>query len=337
MVLGVVFMPFVYSGMPDFENMTLDLGISIFFILLFTAGILMVWTYGSIVPRMTQLIRAANRIKEGDLDFEIDTKGEDEISELCAAFDEMRQRLLEDAKEKIQAENDQRQLISNIAHDLKTPLTAISGYAEGLVDGVADTPEKQKKYLTMISHKAGEMNTLLNELTLYSKIDTNRIPYNFNHVYVGAYFMDCAQELGLELEEKGVGLSSYNFVEDSVEMIADPEQIRRVIHNIINNSVKYKADRPLQIGLTVRDVGDFVQVELEDNGRGIPPEDLPHIFDRTYRGDASRNSSIGGSGIGLSIAKKIITEHGGQIWATSRNGYGTVMYFVLRKYKEEEA
>ena len=117
-------------------------------------------------------------------------------------------------------------------------------------------------------------------------------------------------------------------------MDADPEQLKRVINNIVSNSLKYMEREHGLINLRVKDVGDFIQVELEDNGKGIAAKDLPNIFDRFYRTDASRNSSKGGSGIGLSIVKKIIEDHGGKIWATSREGVGTVMYFVIRKYQE---
>ena len=113
-----------------------------------------------------------------------------------------------------------------------------------------------------------------------------------------------------------------------------PEQLKRVINNIVSNSLKYMEREHGLINLRVKDVGDFIQVELEDNGKGIAAKDLPNIFDRFYRTDASRNSSKGGSGIGLSIVKKIIEDHGGKIWATSREGVGTVMYFVIRKYQE---
>ena len=126
----------------------------------------------------------------------------------------------------------------------------------------------------------------------------------------------------------------FNYVEDDQKIIADPEQLKRVINNIISNSLKYMEREHGLINLRVKDVGDFIQVELEDNGKGIAAKDLPNIFDRFYRTDASRNSSKGGSGIGLSIVKKIIEDHGGKIWATSREGTGTVMYFVIRKYQE---
>lgn len=148
------------------------------------------------------------------------------------------------------------------------------------------------------------------------------------------YFNDCAEELQLELEVKGVDLVYANYVDDGVLVIADGEQIRRVIHNIVTNSTKYMNKEHGIIQLRVKDVGDFIQVEIEDNGKGIAAKDLPNIFDRFYRTDFSRNSSKGGSGIGLSIVKKIMEDHGGKVWATSKEGIGTIMYFVLRKYQE---
>jgi signal transduction histidine kinase len=205
---------------------------------------------------------------------------------------------------------------------------------EGIMDGVADTPEKMDRYIHTIYNKTNEMTTLINELTFYSKIDTNRIPYNFNTISVTGYFNDCAEELSIDLEEKGLGFSYSNYVEDGVKIIADPEQLRRVINNIVGNAVKYMNRKDGRVLIRVKDVGDFVQVEIEDNGPGIAASDLPYIFERFYRADASRNSSRGGSGIGLSIVKKIIEEHGGKIWANSREGTGTVMYFVIRKYQE---
>jgi len=148
------------------------------------------------------------------------------------------------------------------------------------------------------------------------------------------YFNDCIEEIGLDLEAKEIGLSYYNYADDDVTIIADPEQLTRVIHNIVGNSVKYLDKDKGLINIRVKDVGDFIQVEIEDNGRGIASKDLPYIFDRFYRTDASRNSSTGGSGIGLSIVKKIIDDHGGKIWATSKEVTGTIMYFVIRKYQE---
>lgn len=304
-------------------------------ILLFTAVTLIIWIYRSLITPIKKLRTAAENIKEGNLDFVLDAPdGDDEISELCVSFEEMRQRLKDSAEEKLNNETENRTLISNIAHDLKTPITAVKGYSEGIMDGVANTPEKLDRYIRTIYNKANEMDRLINELTLYSKFDTNRIPYNFACLNVAEYFKDCVEEIGLDLEAKGIALSYFNYVTADTRIIADPEQLRRVINNIIGNSVKYMNKTESFINIRIRDVGDFIQVEIEDNGRGIAQRDLPYIFDRFYRTDASRNSATGGSGIGLSIVKKIIEDHGGKIWATSKEDSGTTMYFVMRKYQE---
>lgn len=121
----------------------------------------------------------------------------------------MRKRLQMNAQEKLDAEQEHRMLISNIAHDLKTPITAIKGYSEGILDGVADTPEKQERYLKTIYNKANEMNTLINELTLYSNIDTNKIPYNFHKLNVKDYFTDCMEELEMDLENQHMQLTFF--------------------------------------------------------------------------------------------------------------------------------
>ena len=225
-------------------------------------------------------------------------------------------------------------LITNVSHDLKTPITAIKGYVEGIMDGVAASPEKLDKYIRTIYNKANDMDRLINELSFYSKIDTNRIPYTFEKINVNAYFADCIEELSIELEEQNIELSYSNYVDENVLVIADAEQIKRVINNIVGNSVKYIDKSKGRVNIRVKDVGDFIQVEIEDNGKGIAAKDLPQIFDRFYRADVSRNSSKGGSGIGLSIVKKIIEDHGGYIWATSKEGEGTCMHFALRKYIE---
>ncbi len=322
------------GGQARIHLMTKDLFMSAFIILIFTALAIGLWLYRSIATPLVKLKKATQNIKEGNLDFVLDVEGNDEFSQLCQDFEEMRRRLKESTEEKNLIEKENKELISNISHDLKTPITAVKGYVEGIMDGVADTPEKMDRYVRTIYNKTNEMDHLINELTFYSKIDTNRIPYTFSKLNVEDYFSDCAEEVGLELETKGIELVYANYVEKDVVVIADGEQIRRVIHNIIGNAIKYMDKKRGIIQIRVKDVGDFIQVEIEDNGKGIGAKDLPYIFDRFYRTDISRNSSKGGSGIGLSIVKKILEDHGGKVWATSREGIGTIMYFVLRKYQE---
>lgn len=322
------------TGQDSLQIMTKDLFITVLVILVFTSVSVGLWIYRSIAAPLVKLRRATQNIKEGNLDFTLEVDGADEFSELCRDFEEMRRRLKDSAEEKLVLDKENKELISNISHDLKTPITAVKGYVEGIMDGVADTPEKMDRYVRIIYNKTNEMDHLINELTFYSKIDTNRIPYVFSKLNVEDYFADCAEEVGLELETRGIQLYYANYVDKDVLVIADGEQIRRVIYNIVSNAIKYMDKEKGVIQIRVKDVGDFIQVEIEDNGKGIAAKDLPNIFDRFYRTDVSRNSSKGGSGIGLSIVRKIMEDHGGKVWATSREGIGTIMYFVLRKYQE---
>ena len=319
---------------PQLKKILLDTVFVIILILILTALGLCTWTYRGVMTPLTQLKEATKNIKEGNLDFTIEKTGVDEIGDLCDDFEEMRKRLKESAEEKVAFDKENKELISNISHDLKTPITAVKGYVEGIMDGVADTPEKMDRYIRTIYNKANEMDRLINELTFYSKIDTNRIPYTFNKIHISDYFEDCVDELSVELDSSGISLTYFNYLEEDAVVIADAEQLKRVINNIISNSLKYMNKPKGVINIRLRDVGDFIQIEIEDNGKGIAQKDLANIFERFYRTDASRNSSKGGSGIGLSIVKKIMEDHGGQVWATSKEGTGTTMYLALRKYQE---
>ena len=321
----------VEKAIPELQNMVFEMLITSVMILCIAAMVLVTWVYRSMLRPIGRLQEATKQIRDGNLDFTLDVEDDDEIGQLCQNFEEMRIRLKESTEEKIQYDKENKELISNISHDLKTPITAIKGYVEGIMDGVASSPEKLDKYIRTIYNKANDMDRLIDELTFYSKIDTNKIPYTFSKINVADYFGDCIDEVGLELEARGVELGYFNYVDEDVLVIADAEQIKRVINNIIGNSLKYMDKKHGIINIRILDVGDFVQVEIEDNGKGIAAKDIPYIFDRFYRTDSSRNSAKGGSGIGLSIVKKIIEDHGGKIWATSKEGIGTEIHFVLRK------
>ncbi len=308
---------------------------ALIFIILLASALSFLWLYQSIVQPLEKLKKAAENIRNGNLDFNVVQDTDDEIGEVCTAFEEMRIKLKDQIDVSMQYEKDSRELISNISHDLKTPITAIKGYVEGIRDGVADTPEKMTKYLRTIYNKASDMDALIDELFLYSKLDSNSMNYNFEKISVTDYFNDCMEEISLDLESRGISYSYINEVDAETQIVADPEQLKRVINNIVSNSIKYMADgRPGRIDLKIIDEPEYIQVSIEDNGKGIARKELPRIFERTYRTDASRNSKKGGSGLGLSIAKKIIEEHGGKIFAMSVEGEGTTMNFVLRKHKE---
>lgn len=332
---GNVYVITEYGKMfPQVRIMMIEIMIIMFLVIFATGAGLTLWIYRSVMRPLGKLEEAANNISEGNLDFKLENDSDDEFGELCEDFEEMRMRLKESAEEKLQSDIESKELISNISHDLKTPITTIKGYVEGIMDGVADTPEKMDKYIRTIYNKANDMDRLIGELTEYSRIDTNRVPYNFAKVNVAEYFEDCVDELRIDLEQRNITLNYINYLDESTVIIADVEQLKRVINNIISNSVKYIGRKQGIINIRINDEEDFVHIEIEDNGKGIAQKDLPLIFDRFYRTDASRNSNQGGSGIGLSIARKIIEEHSGRIWATSKEEMGTTMHMVIRKYME---
>ncbi|MBP5158750.1 MAG: HAMP domain-containing histidine kinase [Lachnospiraceae bacterium] len=304
-------------------------------VLIITAVILVFWLYRSIISPITVLTDATQMIKQGNLDFTVSGNPDDELGRLCEDFEEMRVNLkdLIDAQKKSQ--KDSIELIGNISHDLKTPITAIKGYAEGLLDNVADTEDKKERYLKTIYNKAADMAVLVDELAFYSKVDANAVTYDFSSLDVDAYFNDCSEELSLDMELKNVTLKYSNDCKPGTRIMADPEQLKRVISNIMGNSLKYMNKPEGEIELRLKSIGDYVQIEIADNGSGIAAKDLPYIFDRFYRTDESRNSKQGGTGLGLAITKKIVKDHNGQIWALSEYGQGTTIIFTIPELDEE--
>ncbi|MCR5829644.1 MAG: HAMP domain-containing histidine kinase [Lachnospiraceae bacterium] len=324
--------------------------------LLVTAGVVMFWIYRSFVKPLNLLTLATRKMQEGNLDFSIQGDPDDELGNLCEDFEDLRLHLKEQTEARLKYESDIIELISNISHDLKTPLTAIKGYAEGVLDGVADTPEKQEKYLRTIYTKASDMQVLVDELAFYSKIDSNIVPYNFENLDINDYFEDCVEDYSIDMEIKGIELD-YVPAPGKVTVVADAEQLRRVVNNVIGNSVKYmnrgestggtgtsrenmgvKAEPGTgggRITIMTRKLENLAEISIRDNGPGISPEDLTRIFERFYRADQSRNSKKGGTGLGLAISKKIIEDHGGTIRAESEPGVHTTIIFTLPLYKEE--
>lgn len=330
----ITYMDGIETGM---RKIIIRLMIMITSVLLLVSGYTSLYIYWIFIKPLRLLQQGTERIKEGNLEEDVEILSNDEIGEVCQSFNEMRLKLKESVDDRMRYEKENRELISNISHDLKTPITAIKGYVEGIMDGVADTPEKMSRYIRTIYNKANEMDVLINELSLYTKIDNNTIPYNFVKIKVASYFDDCIEDVSVDMESAGITFEYENACAADTYIAADPEQLRRVINNIVTNAVKYnsKEERIIRIDVRPYDTDD-IYIGIRDNGNGISKKDLPHIFNRMYRTDASRNSSTGGSGLGLAIAKRIIEEHGGRIWAESEEGQGTLIAFTLKRYEDKK-
>lgn len=322
--------------LPQVKRSLIHLVICIIGIICFTAFFLVMWLYRGMVRPLNTLRTGIYRMKNGDLDFEMKGETDDEIGRICDDFEDMRRQVKILMEERLEYEEQMKMMISNISHDLKTPITAIKGYSEGIMDGVADTPEKMDKYLKTIYTKANDMTYLVDELSFYAKIDTNKIPYNFTKVNLDQYFTDCMNDLVLDLEVKNIELSYANQASKDIEVMVDIEQLKRVINNIIGNSVKYMNKDKGKIEVILAGEGDYVTITVKDNGKGVAKKELKKIFERFYRTDQSRNSAKNGSGLGLAIAKKIIHDHGGEIWADGEEGSGLSVIFTLQTANKQE-
>lgn len=289
------------------------------------------WIYKRILVPLDKMRIATKKIADGNFDYELDEKDFVEIPFLYNDFEKMRIKLKENEEEKILSENAARELVSNISHDLKTPLTAIRGYVEGILDGVASSPQKVRDYLTTIYNKTNYMTKLIDELLYYSRVSGNEFSYNFEKTNVKEFFDDYVKDLYLELDTIRINFSYSANVDADTVIDIDREQIKRALNNIVANAVKYMDKEEPEIHFRVKENMDAINIRISDNGRGIDEKDLPHIFERFYRSDASRNTKLGGSGIGLSIVKKVIENHEGSVVAISRSGVGTDIDIVLKK------
>lgn len=285
---------------------------------------------GIIIP-ISRLRDAAVKISEGDLSCGIAEEGEGEVRELCRTLELMRIKLKESVYLQQKYDENRKFLVSSISHDLKTPVTSIKGYIEGIIDGVANTPDKMEEYLETARSKAVLVNSMIDDLLLYSKLDLNQIPYHFEKTNLEQYFEDCVSDHRYEYEKANVQLSLINELKETVFVLIDRERLKRVIQNILDNAKKYMEKTDGQVHIILRETRTSAIIEIRDNGRGIPENDLPHIFERFYRADPSRKSADG-SGLGLAIAKQIVEGHDGKIWVTSTIGEETRMMISLKKF-----
>ena len=285
----------------------------------------------NIVKPLTQLENAALQIRKGNYDFKINITAKDEIGDLSRTFEETRKQLKETEKIKRKYDNNRNELISNISHDLKTPITTIKGYIEGIIDGIPSSKEKKDKYLQTIYQNTVNMESLINELFLLSELELKELPLNFVSIDIKAYLTDCVEELKFYLAEKGITLKFDADYSEQEKVYADREKIKRVILNIVNNAVNHKASIDPAITIKLTEKKEEAQIEIRDNGQGIPEKSLNNIFERFYKADKARSTNSSGTGLGLYIAKEIVMSHEGRVWAKSQEGKGTSIFFTLKK------
>lgn len=288
----------------------------------------------SIIRPIKKLEAAALQIKDGDLSHKVEATTKGEIGQLSIAFEDMRVRLKQSIDQSLQYEENRKMLLSHISHDLKTPISAIKGYVEGIMDGIANTEEKRSRYMETIYRKAADMDQLIDELFLFSKLDLQTVAFDFKVIDIIRYLEHFLDEQRFDLEKSGVRLL-YREQAEPIMIAADPDKLSRVLTNILNNCVKYMGQHSelaaKDITVRVKELEQHALVEIEDSGPGIDKDDLPYIFDRFYRAEQSRNSETGGSGLGLAIVKQIIEGHGGVVWAENAEHGGARFCLKLPK------
>ena len=273
-----------------------------------------------IMRPVNALADAARRVEAGDYTKPVGYDGKDEFTAVCAAFEQMQRHLLEEREKNAAYERARTELVAGISHDLRTPLTSVQGYLKGLRDGVANTEEKRARYLDIAYRKAHDMDRLLQRLFDFSRLETGSLPLSPVRTDLGEFAREYAWSAAGELAEKG-GRFVLRGAPAPHPVRMDREQMKRVLDNLTENALRYAGAEELVLTLTVWRGQDMEKLRFADNGRGVPEEQLPHLFEQFWRGDQSRGKTSGeGSGLGLYIVKYIVEAQGGAVAAWNDGG-----------------
>lgn len=300
-----------------------------FGIICFVVSIVILTWYmsGTILRPLNELNIATENISKGNLDYEIKYENNDEIGKFCIGFDTMRIKLKESLENQAKYEKSRRELIASISHELRTPITSIRGYVEGLEEGIASDREMFQRYISVIRDKTEKLDHLIDDLFQYSQMELGQLDMNIENVNSIELLEEVFESLEIEFKD-----SDINFIVErplpTVEIPVDYYRIRQVIDNLVENSKRYVKDNGrIMVGANLKQ--RTIVVYVKDNGEGILEEDLPYIFEKFYRGEKSRSRKYGGTGLGLSICRYIIEVHNGSIWVESQKDKGTSFYFSL--------
>ena len=280
---------------------------------------------------------SALAMSSGDLDTPVEGDQILELSRVFGALETMRSKIRDLLRPERDSEADRRELIANLSHDLRTPLSSIRGYVDGLREGIADTPQKRERYLGVLDQKIQDLDRMIGQIFLLSTLEAQAAPPELRRIDLRAFLHDSIEDLRLahgpeeasfaDIGPDGAGNAAPIFV------LADPLQLRRVAENLVDNSLRHSGRKPVSIAFSVSRIDPEpgapprVRLSCEDDGRGIPPEELDRVFVRFFRGDPSRTG--GGFGLGLAIARQIIEAHGGTISAGRGEKGGAAFSIIL--------
>lgn len=289
----------------------------------------------NIINPIINLTKETEKLRNGNLETAISDQGAGEIRDLGRAVEQLRLQLKNSIYYQEKVDENRKFLISSISHDLKTPVTSIRGYIDGVLDGVADTDEKKQYYLSKAVEKTKMLNIMIEDLLLYSKLDLNQMPFEKGKVDIQKYIESSIEDSSAEFKRDDKKIILENELVDTYLVTIDNEKFKRVIQNIMDNAKRNIEKETGQLKVMLRETNSSVIIEFKDNGKGIRKEDLPYVFDRFYRADTAREVK-GSSGLGLAIAKQIVEGLGGRIWAISEIGEGASIIISLKKVEKDE-
>jgi len=289
-----------------------------------------------IMEPLEKLKDGVDQIAKGNYDVRIDNNVCNEIGVLIYDFNKMAETLSKAEKIQQEYEENRKELIANISHDLKTPITSINGYIEALVDGVVTSPDKVNNYLKVIYNNTTYINNLIDDLFLFSKLDMQKLDFNFEKIKIRAFMADLMEEFNFVLKEKNIGFKFQDNLLEELDVNIDRKRIYQVIRNIIGNAMKYGRQQEQVIEVQLGNNDLYVNIEVKDNGPGIPQDKLPHIFNRFYRIDAERTKDFMSTGLGLAIAKEMVEAHDGRIHVNSIVGEGSSFIIQLPIMRKEK-
>jgi len=273
----------------------------------------------SVLLPMRMLQTAVQEMREGNLDCPVEYHAKNEIGQVCDGVEQLRQRLKDSEDAQKRFDEARKDVIAGLSHDLGTPLTSIKGYASGLLDGIAVTPEKQARYLQTIYETADDLDKLVGEFAMFARLDMDVMPYYFAEDDIIHFLEKCRFEME-ELFEKNNTLFTWRSGVPGKEVFIrmDQVQLKRVCVNLMDNCVKYKrTDNQQSRAMLTIDLmnAKTLRVVMESNGKTVTPEDCEKIFDTFYRSTTARTEVLNGSGLGLAVCRKIMEQHGGTIQA----------------------
>lgn len=273
----------------------------------------------SVARPLQKMARAAQGIAAGDYDQRVPPEGPDEVQRVAESFNSMAARVNS-------TQQAQREFVANVSHDLKTPITAISGWSQALMDGAASEPDEQARAALTIHSEAGRMDRMVNQLLDLARLESGQIDLARQPVDLGALLAGVRRSFEPQAETKGVDLVLE--VRPVPPVLGDPDRLAQIYGNLLDNALTY-TPRGGRVTLTAAPAGTWVESSVRDTGPGIPPDEQVRVFERFYRVEKSRaRGEERGSGLGLAIVRELVSAHEGQMWLESTPGQGAS--FIIR-------